>query len=142
LQCEIWAAVSSAHYVPFFLPHSTHTSSSVTPIAVVVPCCQRIHNYVTSTVVSGYLVPFVHCTLQSLVWLYYWNCRVSHDKCHWVSRELCGSNFNHVSDCSVQWANRTRNTETTEIEFRFGYCKLNSCLQFRLSFVVVFLHHP
>ena len=55
----------------------------------------------TCTVVLGFPVPFALCTL-------------SHANCHWNSHEaLQFQYFNHVSDCSVQSANRTRNPKTT-----------------------------
>ena len=55
----------------------------------------------TCTVVLGFPVPFALCTL-------------SHANCHWNSHEaLQFQYFNHVSDCSVQSASRTRNPKTT-----------------------------
>ena len=56
------------------------------------------------TAVSGFLVPFAHCTLQShIVLLELWG--VSRANCDWNSPEAPQFQyFNHLSDCSVQLA--------------------------------------
>ena len=63
----------------------------------------------THRVVSGFLVQFAKCTLQSLTRVRYWN-HGAHMNSNEAPQFLY---YNHVSDCSVHCANGTRNPKTT-----------------------------
>ena len=70
-------------------------------------------SYWCVTVVSGFLVLFTHCTLQSLKWIYHWNCGASHANCHQNVKLYCSNTLISwmIAVCNGQ--KRTRNPETT-----------------------------
>ena len=64
------------------------------------------------TVASGFLAPFLYCTLQSLKWLYHWYGRVSPSP-YAIGIHARLLYFNQTSDCSVICANLRRNPVAT-----------------------------
>ena len=77
-------------------------------------CHFTLFSITAVAILSRFLLPIAHCTLQSLTGLKYWNGGVPREfQWHTHVWTLPFQYFYHVSDCSVQCAIGARNHETT-----------------------------